>query len=259
VLSSITGAEFPHLYALREEMRSWRFLQLNPVVMRRPSSTTAPEVLEPDGSNLATVLARIQAETTTPERPRGALADIAAALGELIPGILDVAIVEDVQNREFRVDLSTRTGSSFSSRVVSDGTLRILALLTLLHDPKHRGLVCFEEPENGVHPMRLQALITRLRELLTDPFREDVEPEEPLTQMLLNSHSPVVLSSLRDGEMMFAEMVSVADPTRKQQNRKTRIRPVRPVDQGELFARNGQDYVTRYEVHQYLSTVDHGD
>ncbi|MFH1814110.1 MAG: AAA family ATPase [Pseudomonadota bacterium] len=33
------------------------------------------------------------------------------------------------------------------------------ALLTLLHDPRHRGLICFEEPENGVHPARVKQLV----------------------------------------------------------------------------------------------------
>ena len=177
----------------------------------------------------------------------------------LIPGVLDLYVAEDTQNREYRIDVGIRSGPPFSSRVVSDGTLRVLALLTLLHDPKHRGLVCFEEPENGIHPMRLQSLITRLRELLTNPSSKEIDKEEPLTQMLLNSHSPVVLSCLKDGEMMFAEMVSEADPNTKHLNRKTRIRSVRPEDQGELFKGNGREYVTRFEVSKYLSTVDHGE
>ena len=35
----------------------------------------------------------------------------------------------------------------FSSRVLSDGTLRMLALATLKNDPEHQGVLCFEEPE----------------------------------------------------------------------------------------------------------------
>jgi predicted ATPase len=258
VLSSITSAEFPHLYALREELRSWRFLQLDPVAMRRPSPTTAPELLEPNGANLATVLARIQAETSSASRPRGALADIAADLAALIPGAVDLNVEEDTQSREFRIDIGMREGPPFSSRVVSDGTLRVLALLTLLHDPRHRGLVCFEEPENGVHPVRLRSVIERLRELLTDPSSAEADEDESLSQMLLNSHSPVVLSCLNEGESVFAEVVTVVNPATKQANPKTRIRLVRPEDQGEMFMGNGREFVTRFEVNQYLNTVDRG-
>jgi predicted ATPase len=254
VLSSITSAEFPHLYALREEMRSWRFLQLDPNALRRPSPTTAALELEPDGANLATVLARIQAETATQTRPKGDLADIAADLTSLIPGVVGVSIEEDEKNREYRIDIDMRDGHPFSSRVVSDGTLRVLALLTLLHDPKHRGLVCFEEPENGVHPFRLKAMIERLRELVTDPTSEEVDEQEPLSQMLLNSHSPVVLSCLEKDEAMFADMVSVVNPEVDKISRKTRIRPVKL--QGELLPKENREYVGRVEVERYLHSAD---
>jgi predicted ATPase len=255
VLSSITSAEFPHLYALREEMRSWRFLQLDPAALRRPSPTTETEELKPDGSNLATVLARIQAETKTDSRPKGALADIAADLSSLIPGLVDLNVEEDTTNREYRLDLSMRDEFPFSSRVVSDGTLRILAFLTLLHDPKHRGLVCFEEPENGVHHSRLKAMIRRLRELVSDPFGEEVDEQEPLSQMLLNSHSPVVLSELQQGEIMFADILTVVDPATHQRSRKTRIRPVRAQDQGELKPDADSESMSTFEVNRYLSSV----
>ena len=45
-----------------------------------------------------------------------------------------------VRRREYRIDFELRD-APFSSRVVSDGTLRVLALLTMLFDPQHRGLV----------------------------------------------------------------------------------------------------------------------
>jgi predicted ATPase len=254
VLSSITSAEFPQLYALREEMRSWRFLQLDPNALRRPSSTTAALELEPDGANLATVLARIQAETATEIRPKGDLADIAADLTSLIPGVVGVSIEEDEKNREYRIDIDMRDGHPFSSRVVSDGTLRVLALLTLLHDPKHRGLVCFEEPENGVHPFRLKAMIERLRELVTDPTSDEVDEQEPLSQMLLNSHSPVVLSCLEKDEAMFADVVSVVNPEVDKISRKTRIRPVKL--HGELLPEENREYVSMVEVERYLHSAD---
>lgn len=258
VLSSMASAEFPHLYALREELRSWRFLQLDPASLRLPSPTIAPEILEPNGSNLAAVLARIQAETSTDHQPRGALTDIAADLGALIPGVIDVSVEEDSRNREFRVNIGLREGPPFSSRVVSDGTLRVLALLTMLHDPKHRGLVCFEEPENGVHPMRLKTLIRRLRDLVSDPSLED-SASAPLSQILMNSHSPVVLSALKEGreatiDVVFADIVSVADPFTKSIMRKTRLRQVPPA--GSTLISLDEQQILHTEVERYLATVD---
>lgn len=263
ILSSITTSEFPHLFALREELRSWRFLQLDPAFLRRPSPITAPELLQPDGSNLAAVLARVKMETKEPHRAKGVVSDIAAELATIIPGVTDIDIVFDPHVREYRIDVATREGNPFSSRVLSDGTLRVLALLTMLYDPKHRGLVCFEEPENGVHPARLRALIQRLRELVTDPLQGEFFGDEPLTQLIMNSHSPVVLSALerspsggRSDQVVFADLVTITDPESGGIKRKTRIRQVQPKDQGEFLADMAGRLVTRFEVDQYLSTVN---
>lgn len=256
VLSGITSVEFPHLYALKVEMQSWRFLQLDPEALRQPSPIFAADDLEPNGGNLAKVLARIQAETATKERPKGALADIAADLSSLIPGVTGLAVTEDEKNRDYRIDVEMRDGPPFSARVISDGTLRVLALLTILHDPKHRSLVCFEEPENGVHPIRLKTMVQRFHELVTDPMDEDFDDSEPLSQLLVNSHSPVVLSSLslKEGEVMFADtVVSTATNGHKGSHRKTRIRPIRLDD--TLFVEKHADAITRHEVDRYLSTV----
>lgn len=257
ILSSMTSAEFPHLFALREELRSWRFLQLDPGSLRKPSPKNAPELLESDGSNLPTVLARIAAETRTDVRPEGALADIGADLSALISGVAKVDVEDDEANRKYRIRITVGSEHPFSSEVVSDGTLRVLALLTMLHDPRHRGLVCFEEPENGIHPARLGALIDVLRRMVTRADRNEYEPDAPLNQMLLNSHSPVVLSHLDDSEYVFADTVTLLDTGRRSRQRKTRMRPVLPTDQGDLGlapATRGE-YVTRFDVTRYLSTV----
>ena len=224
VLYSITNAEFPHLFALREEMRHWRLLQLDPTLLRKPVPVAASDELEPDGSNLAAVLARLKAETASEAQPRGVLDDIAVDLNNLIPGIRKLDADLHDASREYRVELTMRDGLPFSSRVLSDGTLRVLALLTLLHDPAHRGLICFEEPENGVHPGRVKLLVRQLGNMVTDPHGyEEGQGVMPLSQFFLNSHSPVVLSALleraeqgelqvREGAVMFADMATVVDP-----------------------------------------------
>lgn len=265
VLSSITNAEFAHLFALREEMRHWRLLQLDPALLRKPVPATASDVLNADGSNLAAVLAQLKAETASEARPSGVLVDIGAELNNLIPGIsrLDAGLHD--ASREYRIELTMRDGVPFSSRVISDGTLRVLALLTLLHDPRHRGLICFEEPENGVHPGRVKELVQRLREMVTHP-REFADDDQvaPLSQLLLNSHSPVVLSALVDrdlrpvdGSILFADTTTVIDPSQGQRRRRTRLRPIRPKPQRTLEGLEDapSDCVSDYEVCTILETA----
>ena len=269
VLYSITNAEFPHLFALREEMRHWRLLQLDPTLLRKPVPVAASDELEPDGSNLAAVLARLKAETASEAQPRGVLDDIAVDLNNLIPGIRKLDADLHDASREYRVELTMRDGLPFSSRVLSDGTLRVLALLTLLHDPAHRGLICFEEPENGVHPGRVKLLVRQLGNMVTDPHGyEEGQGVMPLSQFFLNSHSPVVLSALleraeqgelqvREGAVMFADMATVVDPVRQERRRRTRLRSVRSGVQGMLFGDNPEAarYVSGAEVQDMLQTA----
>lgn len=104
--------------------------------------------------------------------------------------------------------------------------------------------------------MRLRTLIHRLQDLVTDPLSADAEGG-PLSQILMNSHSPVVLSALKDGRKMpvdviFADVVSVADPVAGAITRKTRLRPVA----AEMLVSIDEGHVTSTEVERYLATVD---
>jgi predicted ATPase len=173
VLSGVTNTEFPHAFAAREEIRTWKFLQLNPEVLRDPSSMLASPFLSADGHNLATTLARMQAED------RYVLNDVAADLASLVPGILKIEVDTDPARNQYIIRAITQYNTSFSSRVLSDGTLRMLALATLKNDLQHRGVLCFEEPENGVHPSRLKNIAHLLRELTTD-FRDEDQSTLPL-------------------------------------------------------------------------------
>ncbi len=222
VLSGVTNAEFPHVFAAREEMRTWKFLQLNPEVLRYPSSMLASPFISSDGHNLATTLARMQTED------KYALNDVTSDLANLVPGILKVEVDTDQARNQYIIRAIMQDEASFSSRVLSDGTLRMLALVTLKNDFQHRGVLCFEEPENGVHPSLLKNLACLLRELATD-FQDEHQKDLPLRQLLVNTHSPVFISQpeIRDA-LLFAYMVTRVGPQAKgiPPRRVTRIAPV---------------------------------
>ena len=119
--------------------------------------------LRPDASNLAAVLAHLKETTADKDRPDGVLADIAADLTSLIPSVRRLQIRDDANQRQYSFSLQFDGDLVFSSRVISDGTLRLLALLTVLNDPDRQGTLCFEEPENGVHEGRVPMLVEFLR------------------------------------------------------------------------------------------------
>lgn len=247
-----TADEFPHLYAVRAELASLRFLQLDPAAERMPSDILAEEELRPDGSNLAAVLARIKAETTTRSRPQGLLSDIRADLASMIPGVVDLEVIRNEAARQYQVFVTMRDEARFSSLVLSDGTLRVLALLTLLHDPRRRGVLCFEEPENGIHEARIEGLIELLRDFCTDLSAPPVSGEK-LSQIIVNTHSPEVMRHLKDSEIVAADMVLFSHPQSRQSYRKTRMRRGVRGDRlplpGETDASDG---LTRYELDQLL-------
>lgn len=227
-LSTIGTAEFPHVYALRDMLAAIRFLEINPQAARRPSDRFVVRDLLPDAANLAAVLARLKDETATPERPAGVIADISADLAALIPSVQSVEVENDPRTKDYAFRVATAEGLHFSSRVISDGTLRLLALLAILDDPSRKGVLCFEEPENGVHEGRIPALVNLLRNSVWKPDPPDAEP---VFQILVNSHSPALTHELRNEEVIFAEMVTAIEPASGGRTRRTRMANVIAGDQ----------------------------
>lgn len=74
----------------------------------------------------------------------------------------------------------------------SDGVLLVLAYLALPYSPEPPRLILVEEPENGIHPKRLQEVLTILRELAAGPSP---------TQILLTTHSPYVVDLMQKEEV----------------------------------------------------------
>ncbi|GAB3800851.1 AAA family ATPase [Micromonospora zhanjiangensis] len=214
VLSSLTTAtDFPLLYALKREMQSWRLLHLDPSALRAPDSYDDPDSLAANGGHLANTLRRLADETGNDDRPEGVLNDLSADLAAVIPGIIRVQLAEDDARRQRQVEVLTREEAPFSARVASDGTLRAIALLAALYDPRGAGLICFEEPENGIFPQRLAQFVRYLRNLVDAALDADVE-RTSLTQLILSSHSPAILRALEPAntqlraDAVFMDVVS---------------------------------------------------
>jgi predicted ATPase len=247
-LSTVTTAEFPHLYALREALTSIRFLEINPRSARNANDRFEDRVLKPDASNLAAVLAHLKEETADELRPDGVLSDIAADLTSLIPSVRRLKIRSDPNDRQYSFSLEFNGDLTFSSRVISDGTLRMLALLTILNDPGRRGTLCFEEPENGVHEGRVPILV----EFLRNAANVSPDPLIPSFQVLLNTHSPKVMAELKNNEIVAADSVVTVDPTTKIRSTKTRMRTgIQSV--GDMF--DPETHLSRSEVERLLQNL----
>jgi predicted ATPase len=251
-LSTIGTAEYPHVYALRDILAAIRFLEINPQAARRPSDRFVVRDLLPDAANLAAVLARLKDETAKPERPEGVIADISADLAALIPSVQSVKVENDPRTKDYAFHVATAEGD-FSSRVISDGTLRLLALLAILDDPSRKGVLCFEEPENGVHEGRIPALVSLLRESAWKPEPSDGQHAEPVFQILVNSHSPALMQALDQKEIVAAEMVTAINRESGHRTSMTRMTNILAGDQLPLDEKD----MTRARISTILRQPGH--
>jgi predicted ATPase len=200
----------PTILAARREMQSWRLLQLEPAALREVDDLGAPASLGANGSHLPATLFRL-AHSDHPSSGNGSemttdqvYGQIAVRLSELIGGVREVWVDSDEKRQSLTVMVSDRTGTLHPARALSDGTLRFLALAVLELDPKAQGLICLEEPENGIHPDRIPAMLRLLQDMPTDTT-EPVAPDNPLRQVIVNTHSPAVVAQVPDDTLLIAE------------------------------------------------------
>jgi len=123
-------------------------------------------------------------------------AQIATRLSKLIDDLQTVRIDRDLQRELLTLYASGKDGTSHPARSLSDGTLRFLALAVLEMDPEAQGVICLEEPENGIHPSRIPALLQLLQDIACDTD-EAVDEDNPLRQVIVNTHSPSVVAEFR--------------------------------------------------------------
>jgi len=178
-----SGKEYAHIEAVRKILSSFRTYYLDPRTAMRQSQAPREVVdIGPLGEHIAPFLYRLKAE-----RPK-VFQTVRRTLATVIPGVDDLLIDLDDRRGVVNVEIRQR-GTPFSSRVVSEGTLRVLALVCVATNPWGGSLIAFEEPENGVHPRRVE-LIARILGSLA--FRQHERQ-----QVILTTHSPVFCNSVR--------------------------------------------------------------
>ena len=185
---ALVGAGFFSLPAimLRDEIRSWRFHNIIPGVARRTYREEAGPVLGPEGQKLATILHTMSAEDR---------ASIIQGLKGIVPGFKDIGTrklpIEDTLAFQIVED---ELSAAINPISVSDGTVRLLALLVLTTwSARRSSLIAIEEPENGVHP--------HLAENIVDMLRSASEH----SQLIVTTHAPDLLDHLEPSEVILCD------------------------------------------------------
>ncbi len=189
---------YPHLEAARRELQSWQFFYFEPREhMRAVNPVKEVRHIGLMGEELAAFLNTMKA--TDPNGFRG----VEKSLHTLMPDIEGIEVeVSDLGEVELHLK---EGGVAIPARVLSEGTLRMLGLLALTGVNEVPALVGFEEPENGVHPRRIQLIADLLK------TRESLKQ----TQYIVTTHSPLLTDLLGDNSLFVVN----------RPGRKTCIRP----------------------------------
>ncbi|MEO5335012.1 MAG: AAA family ATPase [Magnetococcus sp. YQC-5] len=163
-----------------------RFIQLNSRAMRLPCPATRPKELELDGTNLARVVGRLWADTLLPSENPDYWPPLAAWKEHLqcaLPELQGIHWDQRKPDNAEYIELLYEDGLKCPSWLVSDGTLRMMALTLPAFLKPMPGIYMVEEPENGVHPKALEIIISALSSI-------------PRVQMLIATHSPFVVQQV---------------------------------------------------------------
>ena len=176
-------AEHPRVAALREFITDWYVSYLTIGDTRSQPEAGPQERLSRTGDNLANVIQYLKEQH--PDR----LERIFEALRQRVPRLerVDAELMPDgrllLQIKDAPFD------QPVLSRFASDGTLKMLAYLTVLYNPEPPQFIGIEEPENFLHPRLLPGLA------------EECRAASERTQLLITTHSPDFLNSMQPPEV----------------------------------------------------------
>lgn len=199
VIGGTNTADYPTVLAAKREMESWKLLHLEPSSMRAPDRRSAEPHVTDSGAHLAATLNSLL--ESNPEVKY----ELVNRLRELNSDVHELDVDYDKARDQLALQARVSDVDSWLfARSLSDGTLRYIALAIMLLDVHDRGVLCLEEPENGIHPSRVPELVDLLRDYAVDPA-EPVDLDNPLRQVVINTHSPEVARQLSADDLIFVE------------------------------------------------------
>lgn len=194
-------SRYPQVAALRRFITGWYLSYLNIDHVRNQPVAGPQERLSVSGDNLANVVQHLA------ERHPGRLEHIFTVLGERVP-TLERVDSEQMPDGRLLLRLKDRPfDTPVLAQFISDGTLKLLAYLTVLYDPDPAPIIGIEEPENQLHPKLLY------------PLAEEARAAAQRSQLLVTTHSPYFADALQPKELWalyraedgFARVVRAAD------------------------------------------------
>lgn len=186
ISSQLYPPHYPHISAFREELSRWYFYYLEPDRMRGETGIQEVSVMDRRGANLAAFYHSLKQQAEPKFR------GLQKALTLLVPAVSGLD-VRPTSSGLLELEIE-ENGTRYSSRLASEGTLRVLGLLAITRPLGRVSVVGYEEPENGVHPRRLKLIADLLIQATLDSD----------TQFLVNTHSPLLPDYLKTSAALVA-------------------------------------------------------
>ncbi len=178
-LSLASNPKHEDLYQLREAIAGWRFYGAFRIAndkIRQPVFIEQEPVLHEDGGNLSSVLFNLYTEHP------GIFDDLQQHLRAVVPGFKSLSVkARGGPGQVLAFWIEEGVDAELTLADLSDGILRLLCWIVLCIHPKPPGLICIDEPDQGVHPRTLP--------LLAGLFEKAAER----TQILLATHASYFL------------------------------------------------------------------
>ena len=190
---------------IRRHIESWQPYHFHDTGSASPMKTTADvndnRYLRPDGSNLAAFLFLLR------EKHGGSYTQILRTIQLAAPFFDDFALEPQALNED-KIRLEWRHSGSdayFDASSLSDGTLRFIALTTLLLQPAslRPSVVLLDEPELGLHPYAITLLASMLKQASVE------------SQIIVATQSPVLLDHFEPEDVIVADRVEGATTLRR--------------------------------------------
>jgi len=176
-------AKYPKMTALRRFISDWHLSYLTVNQTRHLPEAGSQAYLSQTGDNLANVIHYFREQH--PEH----LDLIKASLRRYVPRLEELDIATLTDGRLLLLLKDAPFEQPVLAKYTSDGTLKMLAYLIMLHHPEQKPLIGFEEPENHLHPRLLPELSEACRFATAK------------SQLFVTTHSPFFINTLRAEEL----------------------------------------------------------
>lgn len=209
-LNSVFASNFRKMLRTTTNFQAY---SIYPNTLRLPQEPSNERILLPDGRNLTSILKSMR------RTPRGmeAMDQITRAMRSILPGleIISILSVGGYLVPQFHMKEAGGKTHKFNVAQMSDGTLRVLGLLTALYQWPKLDIIVLEEPEQTVNPAIMEVLADSIKEV------------SGTCQVIVTTHSPHLLDQFDPRQIRAVDMV----------DGRTQVSPVGPTQMGVVHDR----------------------